>query len=363
MPSPVAVPVVLTDDEREQLQAWSRRPTSAQALALRSRIVLACADSPGEANGQIAEALGISRATVTKWRNRFAADRLDGLLDEPRPGRPRTIADADVEKVIVTTLETTPKDATHWSTRSLATEVGLSQTAVSRIWRAFGLQPHRRDTWKLSKDPQFIDKVRDVVGLYLNPPERAAVLCVDEKSQIQALDRTAPVLPMLPGTPARASHDYVRAGTSSLYAALDLSTGKVIGCLHARHRAIEFKKFLTTLDREVPAHLDVHLVLDNASTHKTPAIKRWLAAHPRFVLHFTPTSSSWLNLVERWFSELTTKKLQRGTHRSVRALNADIRTWIKTWNDNPRPYVWTKTADQILESIARYCTRINDSRH
>ena len=330
---------------------------------MRSRVVLACAGVPGAPNGQIAEELGITRDTVGKWRNRFAADRLDGLLDDPRPGRPRTIADVDVERVITTTLETTPRDATHWSTRSMAAEVGLSQTAVSRIWRAFGLQPHRQDTWKLSKDPQFIDKVRDVVGLYLDPPERAVVLCVDEKSQIQALDRTAPMLPMLPGTPARASHDYVRAGTSSLYAALDLSTGKVIGSLHARHRAIEFKKFLQTLDREVPADLDVHVVLDNASTHKTPAIKRWLAAHPRFVLHFTPTSSSWLNLVERWFGELTTKKLQRGTHRSVRELNKDIRDWIGTWNDDPRPYVWTKTADQILESIKRYCTRINDSRH
>jgi transposase len=363
MPNPVAVPIVLSGDEREQLLAWSRRPTSAQALASRSRVVLACADGERATNSEIAHSLGVSRAMVTKWRNRFAADRLDGLLDEPRPGRPRTIADGDVEKVITTTLETTPKDATHWSTRSLAAEVGLSQTAVSRIWRAFGLQPHRQDTWKLSKDPQFIDKVRDVVGLYLDPPERAVVLCVDEKTQIQALDRTAPVLPMLPGTPAKASHDYVRAGTSSLYAALDLSTGQVIGSLHARHRAIEFKKFLTTLDREVPAGLDVHVVLDNASTHKTPTVKRWLAAHPRFVLHFTPTSSSWLNLVERWFGELTTKKPQRGTHRSVRDLNKDIRTWMKTWNDNPRPYLWTKTADQILDSIARYCTRINDSRH
>ncbi len=292
--------------------------------------MLACADAAGAANGQIAEELGFSRNMVTKWRNRFAVDRLDGLLDEPRPGRPRTIADADVERVIATTLESTPKDATHWSTRSMAAEVGLSQTAVSRIWRAFGLQPHRQDTWTLSKDPQFIDKVRDVVGLYLDPPERAVVLCVDEKSQIQALDRTAPVLPMMPGTPQRASHDYVRAGTSSLYAALDLTTGKVIGRLHARHRAIEFKKFLQTLDDEVPADLDVHVVLDNASTHKTPVIKRWLQTHPRFVLHFTPTSSSWLNLVERWFGELTTKKLQRGTHRSVRALNKDIRDWIGT---------------------------------
>src|SRR5690242_12659203 len=361
MPGPAAAVVELSDDERSQLIAWTRRAKSANALAMRSRIVLAAADGLG--NTAVATRLGIEVGTARKWRNRFVSDRLAGLLDEPRPGRPRSVSDEQVEAVITRTLETTPKDATHWSTRSLAAELGMSQSAVSRIWRAFGLAPHRQDSWKLSKDPQFIDKVRDVVGLYLDPPERAVVLCVDEKSQIQALDRTAPVLPMLPGTPQRASHDYVRAGTSSLYAALDLTTGKVIGSLHARHRAIEFKKFLTTLDREVPADLDVHVVLDNASTHKTPAIKRWLAAHPRFVLHFTPTSSSWLNLVERWFGELTTKKLQRGTHRSVRALNADIRAWIETWNDNPKPYVWTKTADQILDTIARYCTRINDSRH
>jgi transposase len=289
--------------------------------------------------------------------------RVDGLLDEPRPGQPRKITDAKVEEVIAKTLESAPRNATHWSTRSMAAEVGLTQTAVSRIWRAFGLQPHRQEGWKLSKDPLFVEKVRDVVGLYLSPPERAVVLCVDEKSQIQALDRTAPILPMLPGTPERATHDYKRHGTSSLYAALDITTGKVIGRLHSRHRAIEFKQFLQTLDREVPAELDVHLVLDNASTHKTPVIKRWLAAHPRFVLHFTPTSSSWLNLVERWFSELTTKKLKRGAHRSTRQLNADIRAWIETWNGDPKPYVWTKTADQILDSIARYCTAINDSRH
>jgi transposase len=330
-------------------------------LAQRSRIVLAAA--AGLKNTEIAEQLAIGREMVAKWRSRFAEQRLDGLLDEPRPGRPRTVSDAQVEEVIVKTLESAPKDATHWSTRSMAAEVGLSQSAVSRIWRAFGLQPHRSETWKLSKDPQFVAKVRDVVGLYLDPPERAVVLCVDEKSQIQALDRTAPILPMLPGTPERATHDYKRAGTSSLYAALDIASGKVIGSLHSRHRAVEFKKFLNTIDREVPAGLDVHVIIDNASTHKTPAIKRWLAAHPRFVVHFTPTSSSWLNLVERWFSELTTKKLRRGTHRSVRELNTDIRAWIDTWNENPRPYVWTKTADQILASITRYCTRINDSRH
>ena len=361
MPFPVASEIRLTDEERDALQRWARRPSSAQALALRSRVVLAAAR--GLKNTEIAAELGIGRPMITKWRNRFAEHRLDGLTDEPRPGRPRTIGDEQVEEVIVKTLETTPQDATHWSTRSMAREVGLTQNAVLRIWQAFGLQPHRQDTWKLSKDPQFIEKVRDVVGLYLNPPERAVVLCVDEKSQIQALDRTAPILPMLPGVPERATHDYRRAGTSSLYAALDITTGKVIGALHSRHRAIEFKKFLVTLDREVPEHLDVHLVLDNSSTHKTPTIQRWLAAHPRFVLHFTPTSSSWLNLVERWFAELTTKLLKRGAHRSVHALNTDIRAWIETWNTNPRPFVWTKTADEILDSIARYCNRINQSRH
>jgi transposase len=361
MPSSLLAPVDLTVDERARLESWTRRRTSAQALALRSRIVLLAADGLG--NTEIARELGIHRNVAGKWRSRFLAHRLDGLTDEPRPGRPRTIGDEQVEAVIVKTLETTPKGATHWSTRSMARELGLTQSAVQRIWKAFGLQPHRQDTWKLSKDPLFIDKIRDVVGLYLNPPERAVVLCVDEKSQIQALDRTAPILPMLPGTPERATHDYKRAGTSSLYAALDITTGTVIGRLHSRHRAIEFKQFLQTLDREVPAELGVHLVLDNSSTHKTPAIQRWLAAHPRFVVHFTPTSSSWLNLVERWFAELTTKKLRRGAHRSVRQLNADIRAWIDTWNENPRPFVWTKTADEILDSIARYCQRINESGH
>jgi transposase len=361
MPSPTVVPIELSVEERDQLEAWSRRRSSAQALAVRSRIVLAAAD--GLNNTEIAARLGIHRNVAGKWRQRFAEYRLDGLTDEPRPGQPRKITDAQVEEVIVKTLESTPKDATHWSTRSMAREVGLTQSAVHRIWKAFGLQPHRRESWKLSRDPLFVAKVRDVVGLYLNPPERAVVLCVDKKSQIQALDRTAPILPMLPGTPARATHDYKRSGTSSLYAALDITTGKVIGALHSRHRAIEFKKFLQTIDREVPDDLAVHLVLDNSSTHKTPTIQRWLAAHPRFVLHFTPTSSSWLNLVERWFAELTTKKLRRGAHRSVRQLNADIRDWIETWNGDPKPYVWTKTADQILESIATYCNRINESRH
>lgn len=328
---------------------------------MRSRIVLACAD--GGSNSEVAQRLGVDRSTVRRWRDRFVEARCDGLLDEPRPGRPRTVDDGKITDLITATLETTPRDATHWSTRSMAEHLGMSQSTVSRVWRAFGLAPHKQDSWKLSKDPLFTEKVRDVVGLYLNPPERALVLCVDEKTQIQALDRTQPIFPMLPGTPQRASHDYVRNGTSSLYAALDIASGKVIGSLHARHRATEFLAFLRKIDTEVPADLDVHLVMDNASTHKTPAVKRWLAAHPRFVIHFTPTSSSWMNLVERWFAELTNKKLRRSAHRSVRELNADIRDWIDTWNDNPRPYVWVKTADQILESIATYCDRINDSGH
>src|SRR4051812_14375635 len=331
MPPNVAVAIELSDDERSQLEAWTRRRTSAQALAQRSRIVLLAAE--GLKNTEIADRVGSNRAMAAKWRSRFAEHRLDGLTDEPRPGRPRTITDEQVDAVITTTLERTPKDATHWSTRSMAKEVGLTQTAVSRIWRAFGVQPHRREKWKLSKDPLFVDKVHDVVGLYLNPPERAVVLCVDEKSQIQALDRTQPILPMRPGTPERATHDYKRFGTSSLYAALDIASGEVISALHGRHRAIEFKKFLKRIDDAVPDGLDVHLVLDNSSTHKTPAIGRWLKAHPRFVLHFTPTSASWINLVERWFAELTRKLLQRSAHRSVRKLNADITNWVKSWNE------------------------------
>ena len=356
---PSAAQITLTDGERAELEGWARRRSSAAGLAFRAKIVLAAAE--GGTNTELSERLAVDRGTIGKWRNRFNEYRCDGLLDEPRPGRPRVVGDDRIEALITTTLETTPPDATHWSTRSMAEHLGLSQSTVSRVWRAFGLAPHKQDSWKLSKDPLFVAKVRDVVGLYLNPPERALVLCVDEKTQIQALNRTQPVFPMLPGTPARASHDYVRHGTSSLYAALDLTTGKVIGALHSRHRATEFLAFLRKIDAEVPTDLDVHLVLDNASTHKTPAVKRWLAAHPRFVLHFTPTSCSWLNLVERWFAELTTKKLRRGTHTSVRQLNTDIKAWIQTWNDNPRPYVWTKTADQILSSIGNYCRRINDS--
>jgi transposase len=268
-----------------------------------------------------------------------------------------------VEQVITKTLEEAPRDATHWSTRGMARATGMSQTAISRIWRAFGLKPHLDEAWKLSTDPQFIDKVRDVVGLYLNPPDAAVVLCADEKSQIQALDRTAPVLPLLPGVARRRSHDDTRHGTTNLYAALEVASGKVISQMTPRHRAIEFKRFLARIDQAVPGELDVHLIVDNSSTHKTPAIQRWLLAHPRFHVHFTPTYSSWLNLVERWFAELTTKWLRRGTHRSVGELTASIQTWIDTWNDDPRPFVWTKTADQILENITRYLQRISNSGH
>ncbi|MFN2555681.1 MAG: IS630 family transposase [Nitriliruptorales bacterium] len=353
--------LVLTDEERETLERWARRPNSAQALALRCRIVLACAE--GVPNYQVAQRLGVNQATVRKWRTRFIARRLEGLSDEPRPGAPRTITDDDVERVIIKTLEETPPDATHWSTRSMAKATGMSQSAVSRIWRAFGLKPHQTETFKLSPDPQFVEKVRDVAGLYVNPPEGALVLCADEKSQIQALDRTAPVLPLRPGTPERRTHDYVRNGTTNLYAALDVASGKVIANLTTRHRAVEFRKFLNVINRDVPAHLDVHVIVDNSSTHKTPEIHRWLVRHPRFTLHFTPTYSSWLNLVERWFAELTDKWLRRGTHRSTRELETAIRSWIATWNDDPRPFVWHKTADEILETLAGYCERISDSGH
>jgi len=353
--------LVLTEDERATLERWARRRTSAQALALRCRVVLACAE--GKANQEVARQEGVHQATVGKWRARFVSQRLDGLHDEPRPGAPRTISDADVERVIVQTLENSPRDATHWSTRSMAQATGMSQSAVSRIWRAFGLKPHLAESFKLSPDPQFIDKVRDIVGLYLNPPDAAVVLCVDEKSQIQALDRTAPVLPPLPGTPERRTHDYRRYGITNLYAALDVASGNVIADLTDRHRSAEFRRFLNLVNRSVPHDLEVHVIVDNSSTHKTPAIRRWLLRHPRFTLHFTPTYSSWLNLVERWFAELTTKWLRRGSHRSTKELVASIRTWITDWNENPRPFVWHKTSDEILESLAAYCERISDSGH
>jgi transposase len=350
---------MLTQEERAALEEWMRRRSTPQSWALRCRIILACAS--GMTNKAVAAQLGSTPHAVGRWRSRFIEHRIAGLGDLPRPGGPRTVTDEQVTALITTTLERKPKDATHWSTRSMAREMGLSQSTVSRIWRAFGLQPHRSQTFKLSTDPYVIDKVHDVVGLYLDPPERALVFCVDEKSQIQALNRSQPVLPMMPGVPERQTCDYIRHGTTTLFAALEVATGKVIGSLHRRHRTQEFKAFLTTLDKEVPADLDVHLICDNYATHKTPVIKKWLLAHPRFHLHFTPTGSSWLNLVERWFAELTNKRIRRGVHTSVQALEDDIRAWIAAWNSDPKPYVWTKTADEILERLAGYLNRIPDS--
>jgi transposase len=353
--------VLISPSERTVLEQWTRRPTTAQGLAQRARIVLASAT--GESDTTVAAGLRVTRQTVGRWRRRFQTRRLDGLLDEPRPGAPRRITDAMVERVIAHTLETTPRDATHWSTRSMAQTSGLSQSAVARIWKAFALQPHRVETFKLSKDPLFIDKVRDIVGLYLAPPERALILCVDEKSQIQALDRTAPILPLRPGQVERRTHDYARHGTTSLFAALDVKTGTVIGECHARHRSVEFRRFLDTVDAAVPPNLDVHLILDNYATHKTGLMRRWLAKRPRYHVHFTPTSASWLNLVERWFVELTEKQIRRGVHRSTRALIAAIRDYLAITNETPKPFVWHKTADEILASVARFCQRTSNSGH
>jgi transposase len=347
--------------EQNQLVEWTRRHKTSQALALRSRIILGCAQKL--TNDEVARRVRATPQTVGKWRRRFIAHRLEGLLDEPRPGAPRTIGDASIERLIATTLNTLPQDATQWSTRSLAKKLGLSQSTVSRVWRAFGLQPHRTETFKLSTDPLFIEKVRDIVGLYLNPPLHAMVLSVDEKSQIQALDRTQPILPLAPGVAQRRTHDYMRHGTTTLFAALDIATGKVIGQLHRRHRGKEFLQFLRTIEASVPAAIDLHLIMDNYGTHKTPTIKAWLARHRRFHVHFTPTSASWLNQVERWFALLSEKQIKRGTHRSTIELEQAIRQYLTLYNANPRPFMWTKTADEILQSLARFCKRISDSGH
>lgn len=355
--------LVLSDDERQTLTTWANRPKSTQRLALRARILLACAAEPS--NTTVATRLGVCAATVGTWRSRFVARRLDGLTDEPRPGAPRTVSDADVERVVTRTLETKPTAATHWSTRGMARAVGMSQSAVSRIWRAFGLKPHRADTFKLSTDPYFVDKVRDVVGLYLAPPERALVLSVDEKPQVQALDRTQPVLPLAPGRTERATHDYVRHGTTSLFAALDVATGRVIGKCHRRHRHQEFLKFLDHLDATLVREpgVAVHLVLDNYGTHKTPAVKRWFLRHPDYHLHFIPTSSSWLNQVERFFARITQDRIRRGAFKSVVALERAIADYLAEHNADPKPFVWTANADIILERLKRVCERTSDSEH
>lgn len=354
-------PLSLTDDERETLKQWARRPKTVQSLAQRARIILASAE--GNSNTAIADNLRVTKQTVGKWRTRFLNKRLDGLLDEPRPGTPRRLSDAEVERVLTMTLESTPKNATHWSTRSLAAACGLSRSSVHRVWRAFALAPHRSESFKLSTDPLFIDKVRDIVGLYMDPPDKALVLCVDEKSQIQALDRSQPILPMRPGQAERRAHDYKRNGTTSLFAALDTKSGKVIGQLHRRHRSREFRKFLDKIDAAVPPGFAVHLILDNYGTHKTAAIQRWLLKRPRFQLHFTPTGASWLNLIERWFALLTEQQLRRGVFRSTRNLETAIRNYIDSHNQQPKPFIWTKTADEILASVPRFCQRTLESGH
>ena len=351
----------LTDAEREQLVRWERRRKSSQALALRSRIVLRCA--AGLSSKEVAVAVGVTASTVGKWRRRFCELRLDGLVDDPRPGRPATITTEQVEEVLVATLESTPPNATHWSRAKMAERSGLSKSTIGRIWRTFELKPHRTDTFKLSTDPLFVEKVYDVVGLYLDPPEGAVVYCVDEKSQVQALARSQPAFPMMPGMPEKRTHDYLRHGTTSLFAAFNTADGTVISSVHRRHRTIEFKKFLTKIDSQVPEHLDVHLVCDNYGTHKSPAIRKWLEQHPRFHMHYTPTYSSWINQVERWFAYLTDDLLRRSDHRSVQALEKDIRSWVAEWNANPKPFIWTKSAEEILAKLARLLQRINGAGH
>jgi len=352
--------LTLVPTDKEKLTLLARRPKSAQRVAVRSKIVLRAAE--GQSNQEIARNLGITGATAGKWRERFRLQGMEGLSDEPRPGAPRKITDGQVEEAVTKTLESVPTAATHWSTRSLSQQVGLSQSAIVRIWHSFGLQPHRSETFKLSTDPYLVEKVRDITGLYLNPPEHAIVLSVDEKSQVQALDRTQPILPLRPGLPEQRTSDYERHGTTSLFAALDIATGKVIGNCHRRHRHQEFLKFMELVDSKLPAEAkEVHLVLDNYGTHKTPSVIRWFARHPRYHLHFTPTSGSWINQVERWFAEITEKRIRRGSFLSVPKLEKAIHEYLEHNNENPKPFVWTADADLILGKIQRLCERISNS--
>ncbi len=350
---------VATEEQRAELEAWSRRRTLGHQLVRRTQIILACLD--GKTDLAVASELGVNPSTVSKWRRRFAEAGVPGLLDAPRSGGPRTIGDEQVAELVRMTIETTPRGATHWSTRSLAKKLGLSHSTVGRVWRAFRLKPHRTEGFTFSNDPMFVEKVRDVVGLYMSPPDNAVVLCVDEKSQIQALERTQLVLPMMPGVSQRRTPGYLRHGTTTLFAALDLITGKVLGKCYRLHRAKEFIAFLNRIDAAVPQELDVHIVMDNYATHRTPKVRAWFKKRPRFHAHFTPTYSSWLNLVERWFAELTERQLRRSSHRSTLALERDIRDFIQAHNDDPKPYIWTKSADQILASVARYAARVHDA--
>jgi len=359
-PGRPAAQIVLSEDERETLLRWLRRHKTSQQLAQRARIVLGCAD--GKTNLAIAQEENCSPVTVSKWRRRFAVERLQGLADLPRSGAPRTIGDDIVEAVVIDALESAPGEDTHWSTRGLAAKHGVSRESVGRIWRAFGLKPWVQDEFKISPDPLFVEKVRDIVGLYMSPPVNAVCFAVDEKPQIQALNRTSPILPAMITVAERATNGYKRNGTLDLFAALNLASGEVLASLTKTHTSKDFINFLNLINRSVPAEFEVHIVLDNLSTHKTPEVHRWILRHKRFHFHFTPTYGSWMNLVERWFGALTTKKLQRSAHTNVKQLAADIRAWIAEWNDNPQPFVWHKTADEILERLGGYCTQLLETK-
>lgn len=358
---PRTTSVNLSSDQRAQLSSLCGSRTAANGLVFRARIVLLAAD--GLNNIAVAESLHTTRETVGKWLRRFAEKGLQGLHDELRPGRPRSIPDQRVASLIEKTLQTKPADGTHWSCRTMAEAAGLSKSTVQRVWNALGLQPHRQAHFKLSNDPLFVEKVRDIVGLYLNPPDNAMVLCVDEKSQCQALERTQPMLPLGFGYVEGVTHDYIRHGTTTLFAALDVATGDVITQCHKRHRHQEFLQFLRQIEATVPNELDIHIVMDNYATHKHQKVRRWLAAHPRYQFHFTPNYASWLNQVERWFGIITQKVIRRGSFKSVKELRGKIEAFVQSYNRRARPFVWTATAESIFEKIVRLCERISGTGH